>query len=102
MELLLAVLRPRLPLFCYLDVYKGVCVARPRPQAGEALQVGQLGLPSPTFLIQVCILPICPAPTGPLTCPRNSPKQLRSQAHQEHGLWVVAAPGAQGGWNIGR
>ena len=73
---------PFLVLGCF---YKGVCGARPRPQAGEALQVGQLGLPSPTFLIQVCILPICPAPTGPLTCPRNSPKQLRSQAHQEHG-----------------
>lgn len=38
---------------------------------------------------------VCPAalpPTGPLTCPRNSPQQPRSQAHQEHGPWVVAAP----------
>ena len=71
-EPLLAVLRPRLPLFCYLDVYKGVCVARPRPQAGEALQVGQLGLPSPTFLIQVYPAHL-PCPHGAAYLPEEQP-----------------------------
>lgn len=84
--------------FLLFGCLPGVWVARPRFQLVRHCQVG---ITYPTVLTRVCNLPMCPAPTRPLTCPRNSPQQLRSQAHQEHGPWVVADPGAQGGWNTG-